>query len=62
MTAGGHGSMACMAQEYHGDGDVDGSLHKIGNTGVTHVNEWKVCYTWRETEALEVTRARGRMT
>jgi hypothetical protein len=54
--------MACMAQEYHGDGDVDGSLHKIGNTGVTHVNEWKVCYTWRETEALEVTRARGRMT
>jgi hypothetical protein len=27
MMAGGHGSMACMAQEYHGDGDVDGSFY-----------------------------------
>jgi hypothetical protein len=28
-------------QEYHGDGDVDGSLHKIGNTGVIDVDERK---------------------
>jgi hypothetical protein len=34
MTMGGHGGMACMAQEYHGDGDVDGPLRKIGNVGV----------------------------
>jgi hypothetical protein len=31
--------MACMTQEYHGDGDVDGALHKIGNMGITNVNE-----------------------
>ncbi len=32
-------------QEYHGDGDgdVDGLLRKIGNTGVTDVNDgWLV--------------------
>ncbi len=61
MTAEGHGSMACMAQEYHGDGDVDGPLCKIGNAGITHVNEWKACYKGRETEGPKVMRARGRM-
>ncbi len=35
--------MACMAQEYHGDGDVDGSLCKISNMGVTDVNERTAC-------------------
>jgi hypothetical protein len=50
-----------MAQEYHGDGDVDGSLCKIGNVGVTHVNERKASYVGRLTKGLEVTRARGRM-
>jgi hypothetical protein len=39
MMEGGHGSMACMAQDYHGDGDVDGPLHKIDNACVTHVDE-----------------------
>jgi hypothetical protein len=53
--------MACMAQEYHGDGDVDGPLHKISNTNVTNVNEWKACYMGKEIEGLKVTRARGRM-
>jgi len=43
MTMGGHGGMACMAQEYHGDGDVNGLLRKIVNVGVTHVNERKAC-------------------
>jgi hypothetical protein len=31
-----HGGMACMAQEYHGEGDVSGPLHKIDNTNVTN--------------------------
>ncbi len=39
MMVGGHGGMACMAQEYHEDGDVNAMLHKMGNVGVTHVNE-----------------------
>jgi hypothetical protein len=62
MRMGGHGGMAYMAQEYHGDGDVDGPLCKIGNVGVTHVNEQKACYTRRETKGPKVTRVRGRMT
>jgi hypothetical protein len=37
MTVGGHGGMACMAQEYHGDGDADGPLCKIGNMDITDV-------------------------
>jgi hypothetical protein len=61
MTMGGHGGMACMAQEYHGDGDVNDPLRKIGNVGVTHVNEWKACYARRETKGPEVTKVRGRM-
>jgi hypothetical protein len=36
MMARGHGSMACMAQEYQGDGDVDGPFYKINNTNVTN--------------------------
>ncbi len=59
MMAGGHGGMTCMAQEYHGD--VDGPLRKIGNVGLTHVDERKACYVRREMEGSEVTRARGRM-
>ncbi len=53
--------MACMAQEYHGDGDrdVDGLLHKISNAGVADVNEWTACYVGREMERPEVTRIRG---
>lgn len=39
MTMGRHGGMACMAEEYHGNGDVDGPLQKIGNTGITNVDE-----------------------
>jgi hypothetical protein len=62
MTTGGHGGMACMAQEHHGDGDVDGLLHKISNVGVTDVNDGPACYAGREMEGPEVTRARGRMT
>jgi hypothetical protein len=62
MTMGGHGGMACMAQEYHRDGNVDGSLCKIGNVGVTHVNERKACNARRETKGPEVTEVRGRMT
>ncbi len=50
-----------MAQEYHGDGDVDGPLCKIGNAGVTDVNESKPCYTRSKMEDLEVMRVRGRM-
>jgi hypothetical protein len=61
MMAIKHGGMACMAQEYHGDGYVDGSLHKISNTSIIDVNEWKACYTRREMEDLEVRRARGGM-
>jgi len=52
--------MACMPQEYYGD--VDGSLCKISNVGVTDVNEWMACYAGREMEGPEDTRARGRMT
>jgi hypothetical protein len=61
MMIGGHGGMACMAQEYHGDGDrdVDGLLHKITNAGVADVNEWTACYVGREMERPEVTRIRG---
>ncbi len=36
MMARRHGDMACMAQEYHGDGDVNGLLHKIDNVRVTN--------------------------
>ncbi len=53
--------MACMAQEYHGDGDVNGAVRKLVNVGVTHVNEHKACYMGRETKGPEVMRARGRM-
>jgi len=60
MMTGGHGGMACMPQEYYGD--VDGSLCKISNVGVTDVNEWMACYAGREMEGPEDTRARGRMT
>jgi hypothetical protein len=56
-----HGGMACMGQEYHGDGDVNGSLCKISNVGVTNINERKACYVRREIEDLEVTRAGERM-
>ncbi len=56
-----HGVVACMAQEYHGDGDVDGPLRKIGNSNIIDVNEHKACYVGREMEDLEVTRVRGRM-
>ncbi len=35
----GHGGMACMAQDYHGDRDVNDPLHKIGNVGKIDVNE-----------------------
>jgi hypothetical protein len=59
MTIGGHGGMVCMAQEYHGDGDVDGLLCKITNAGVADVNEWTACYVAREMESPEVTRTRG---
>jgi len=62
MTMGGHGGMACMAQEYHGDGDVNGLLGKIGNMGIMHVDEPKACYTWRETKGPEVMKTKGRMT
>jgi len=34
----GHG-MVCMAQKYHGDGDVDGLLCKINNASITYVDE-----------------------
>jgi hypothetical protein len=57
-----HGGTACMAQEYHVDGDVDGLLHKISNAGVTDVNEWTTCYMGREMEGTDVTRGRGRVT
>jgi hypothetical protein len=39
-----------MAQEDHGDGDVDGPLHKIGNVGVTNVGDQKVCCMGKETK------------
>ncbi len=56
-----HGGVACMAQDYHGDGDVDGPLRKIVNANITDVNQQKACYTRREMEDLEVMNARGRM-
>jgi hypothetical protein len=61
MMARTHGGLAWMAEEYHGDGDVDGPLRKIGNASITDVNEQKACYAGREMEDLEVTRVRGRM-
>jgi hypothetical protein len=61
MMARRHGGMTCMAQEYHGDGDVDGSLRKISNASVIDVNEQKAYYARRETKDLEIMRARGRM-
>jgi hypothetical protein len=51
-----------MAQEYHGDGDVCGLLHKIGNVGITHVNEQKIVTQGGKQKAPEVTKVRGRMT
>jgi hypothetical protein len=66
MMARGHGGMACMAQECHGDGDVDSPIHKIsnasvidvdgpickiGNASVIDVDDWKACYTRKETRA-----------
>jgi len=33
-----HGGVACMAQEYHGDGDVIGLLCKIYNVGI--IDRW----------------------
>jgi hypothetical protein len=39
MMAGEHGGMACMAQDYHGDGDVNGPLHKISNACIIDVDE-----------------------
>jgi hypothetical protein len=50
-----HGGMACMAQKYHGHEDVNGLFRKIGNTSVTYVNEWKVCYMGKEMEGPKVT-------
>jgi hypothetical protein len=61
MMVGGHGGMACMAQKYHGDGDVNDPLCKIGNANITHVNEQKTCYARREMEGMKVKRVRGRM-
>jgi hypothetical protein len=48
-----YGGVACMAEEYHGDGDVNGPLCKIGNSNVINVNEQKACYVGREMEDLE---------
>jgi hypothetical protein len=61
MMAKRHGGVACMAQEYHGDRDVDGPLREIVNVSVTNVNERKACYAKREIKDLEVMSARGRM-
>jgi hypothetical protein len=39
MMIGGHGGMACMAcmaQEYQGDGDVNGMFRKINNVNITN--------------------------
>jgi hypothetical protein len=55
MSTGGHGGMACMAQEYHGDGDVDGPLRKIGNMCVTNVDERKACYEGERKDDIMVT-------
>jgi hypothetical protein len=51
ITTRGHGGMTCMAQKYHGHGDVNGPLRKIGNTNVNYVNEQKVCCEGREMES-----------
>ncbi len=40
ITAGGHDGVACMALEYHGDGDADGLLCKIGDMDVIDVLLW----------------------
>jgi len=61
MMAGGHGGMACMAEKYHGDGDVNGPLCKIGDVDIIDVNEQKACYVGRETKSPKVTQVRGRM-
>jgi hypothetical protein len=61
MMVGGHGGMACMAQDYHGNGDVNGPLRKISNASVINVNEHKAYYARREMEGSEVTKAKGRM-
>jgi hypothetical protein len=61
MTIRGHGGMACMAQKYHGHGDVNGPLCQIGNMNITYVNERKVCCVGREMEGPKVTRVKGRM-
>jgi hypothetical protein len=61
MMARRHGGVACMAQKYHGDGDVDGPLSKISNASIIDVNEEKACYEKKEMEDLEVTKVRGRM-
>jgi hypothetical protein len=61
MMAKRHGGVACMAQEYHGDRDVDGPSCKIVNASVTDVNERKAYYAGKEMEDLEVMSARGRM-
>jgi hypothetical protein len=50
-----------MTKNDHGDVDVDGLLHKIGNATITHVDEWKACCGGREMEGPEALRARGRM-
>jgi hypothetical protein len=34
----------------HGDGDVDGMLHKVGSVGIINVNEQKACHMGKETE------------
>jgi len=44
-----------MAQEYHGDGDVDGPLCKIGNMGVINVDERKACYVGERKDDIMVT-------
>ncbi len=52
--------MACMAQKYHGHGDVNGSLCKIGNMSITYVNEPKVCCVGREMQGPKVLRGEGK--
>ncbi len=55
MMTGGHGGMACMAQDYHGDGDVDGPLRKIGDMYVFNVDEGKACYVGERKDDIMVT-------
>jgi hypothetical protein len=38
MMATGHGGIIYMAQECHGDGDVDGPIYKISNASVIDVD------------------------